>query len=295
VCEVKTAEVTPKLAAAAFSSTHLATALRSTGRGLASARHACTYFDEGSLDLVGEAGGWTNVTFSLPADAPVEVVIPTQREFKALVIDDDEFVLSIMSKMVNDMDGCKECATLHHTLSTAVTDIAAQADASDLLLLDHNLAGDWTSDKVAARLRTEHAYGGLIIVNTGASVTQMHILRDTCPYIDGVVSKGLNQVKELRAIVNRGADWIPDAPGVAECRHKVLTSQEMLNDLLGAQEDVRARAHQHKAVCVYAGACPVLVKAFDDVKQAPDETLLHYMSRALTVLLQTRRAASLQS
>ena len=56
---------------------------------------------------------------------------------------------------------------------------------------------------------------------------------------------------------------------------------------------MRDCAHKHKAICSYAGACPALVTALDDVKRASDERLSYYVGRALTLLLQTRRAARL--
>ena len=57
-------------------------------------------------------------------------------------------------------------------------------------------------------------------------------------------------------------------------------------------DNVRDCAHKHKAVCSYAGACPALVTALDDVKRASDERLSYYVGRALTLLLQTRRRAA---
>ena len=120
----------------------------------------------------------------------------------------------------------------------------------------------------------------------------MQHLRSICPYIDGVVAKGSSQGTAIRALLNLNADaWVPDAHGTAACRRKVRESAAMLDDLRTPSDHVRECAHTHKAICAYAGACPSLVTALDEIKRAPDERLSYCVGRALTVLLQTRRAA----
>ena len=67
-------------------------ASRSSGRGLVGALRACTHLG-GALEIAGEAGGWTWTSFSLPA-SPGAALPAVVSEFTALVVDDDDFVLS---------------------------------------------------------------------------------------------------------------------------------------------------------------------------------------------------------
>ena len=83
--------------------------------------------------------------------------------------------------------------------------------------------------------------------------------------------------------------WLPVCPGLVEQR---APGPSVACSLGTPDDNVRDCAHKHKAVCSYAGACPALVTALDDVKRASDERLSYYVGRALTLLLQTRRRAS---
>ena len=223
-------------------------------------------------------------------------MVGKDRGFTALVVDDELMVLDIVTELVSSMDGCTNCASLHHTAATSVAEVAAHAQGADLLLLDHHLQGELKGVELARRLRTSHEYGGLIIVNTGETITVMQQLRESCPFVDGVVGKGTHQTTLLRDILSSTAGgWAAETRGTTDgnstSRHEVRSSRRMVDDLANPSEDVRDRAREHRLVCANAAACPALVAALEKVEAADDEQLAFYVGRALTVLLQTRRAA----